>query len=121
MKENIKLPKFDSLVAFYQYDPEAYEDFRKKMLEDEVAAAPPRLQAKLRTTLYNIEIARDKTKTPLEATIVACRMMFEATIQLRTGIKSLHYLTSSMQASLIIERAKKQSSKIKPRRENPDH
>ena len=109
MRTNVKIPNFDTLVAFYQKDPAAYEDFRMKFLNDEIAAASPQHRAALQQTLSRIEIARGKAKTPLEAATAAFAMMCESAIQLRTEIRKLHCLTSGMQASLIIENARQDS------------
>jgi len=79
------------------------------LLADEVAAAPPECQAALRDTLYKIEIARSRAKTPIEGAILAYLMMCESTSRLRTEINHLHYLISSIQATLIIERVQRQS------------
>jgi len=109
MRTNVKLPKFDTLVALYQKDPAAYEEFRKKYLNDEVASAPPQHRAALRETLSRIEIARQKARTPFEAATAAYTMMCESAIQLRAEIRRLHYATAGLQASLVIENARQGS------------
>jgi hypothetical protein len=109
MHTNTKLPKFDTLVALYKQDPAAYDDFRLKLLNDEVEAAPAERRPALRRTLYKIEIARKKSKSPLEAAIMAYLMLCESTSQLRAEISKLHYLASSMEAALIIEHIQERS------------
>jgi hypothetical protein len=104
-----KLPKFDTLVSLYQKDPVAYDDFRLKLLNDEVEAAPPERRPALRKTLYKIEATRKKSKSPLEAAIMAYLMLCESTSQLRAEISKLHYLASSMEAALVIEHIQEQS------------
>lgn len=112
MRTNVKLPKFDTLVSLYQKDPVAYDDFRLKLLNDEVDAAPPERRPALRRTLCKIETARKKANSPLEAAIMAYLMLCESTSQLRTEISKLHYLASSMEAALIIEHIQQQSKLI---------
>ena len=112
MRTNVQLPKFDTLVALYQKDPKAYDAFRKKFLDDEIAAAPPQHRAALRHTLSRIEIAREQAKTPLEAAVNAYTMMFDSALQLRAEIRKLHYLTTGMQASLVIESARRDSFNV---------
>lgn len=109
MRTHAKLPKFDTLVALYQKDPVAYDDFRMKLLTEEVEAAPPERRPALRRTLYKIEATRKKSKSPLEAAIMAYLMLCESTSQLRAEISKLHYLASSMEAALIIEHIQSQS------------
>jgi hypothetical protein len=112
MHTNVKLPKFDTLVSLYKQDPAAYDDFRLKLLNDEVEAAPPERRPALRRTLYKIEVARKKSKSPLEAAIMAYLMLCESTSQLRAEISKLHYLASSMEAALIIEHIQLQSKNV---------
>lgn len=109
MRTNVNLPKFDTLVALYQKDPAAFDDFRKKFLNDEIASASPQHRAALQDTLSRIERARETAKTPMEAATAAYTMMCESAIQLQTEIGKLHYLTAGMQAALIIEGARRYS------------
>lgn len=109
MRTNVKLPKFDTLVALYRKDPAAYDDFRKKFLDDEIAAASPQHRAALQHTLSRIERARETAKTPLEAATAAYTMMCESAVQLKAEIGKLHYLTAGMQASIIIEGVRRES------------
>lgn len=112
MRPNIKLPKFDTLVSLYKNDPIAYDDFRLKLLNDEVDAAPPERRPALRNTLFKIEAARKRSKSPLEAAIMAYLMLCESTSQLRAEVRKLHYLASSMEAALIIEHIQEQSRRV---------
>lgn len=114
MRTNVKLPKFDTLVALYRKDPAAYDDFRKKFLDDEIAAAPPQHRAALQHTLSRIERARATAKTPLEAATAAYTMMCESAVQLKAEIGKLHYLSAGMQASLIIEGVRRDSRSNSP-------
>ncbi len=107
MNANTKLPEFDVLVALYKKDPVAYEAYRKEILDSEVASAPPELQEILKNTICRIEIARKKAKSPLEAAIVACRMMLELTNQLRLEIEGLRCLASNIEAVLVIDKARR--------------
>jgi hypothetical protein len=100
------------LVALYQKDPIAYDDFRIKLLNAEVETAPAERRPALRKTLRRIEVARAATKTPLEAAVVAYLMLCESTSELRTEVRKLHYLASGMQAALIIENIQEQSRKF---------
>lgn len=106
-----RLPEFDILMAFYQRDPKAYEEFRKKLLDDAVAAAPVKQHAALKRTLYKIELARQAAGTPLEAAISAHQLMRESIAQLRDSLKRLHHLTSDMQASLLIGKIQQKSKR----------
>ncbi len=107
MSLGIRLPDFDSLVALYKEDPEAFEEFRKHLLRDAVAHAPQAQRPALELVLKRIEVTREAAANPLESMLLAFRMMQDSLVQLRSNWQKAQYALAELQASLVIEQLRK--------------
>jgi hypothetical protein len=101
------LPDFDTLRALYQDDPEAFEQFRTKVLRDALDSAPPAHHPSLEKLLRSIEQRREAAATPLEAVISASRAMQDAMEQLLSGWAQTRVAAAEWQAGVIIERLRR--------------
>lgn len=101
---NVEVPDFDVLVALHQYDPEALEQFRRHMLRQAVESAPVVHRAALEQLLTHIEAARANAKSPIEAALIAFRMMGESVHALHDAWGQALETVAGLQASLLIER-----------------
>jgi hypothetical protein len=106
MESSTRLPDFDTLVALNRDSPEAFEQLRRKLLADAVDAAPVRHQPALKNVLVRIEEARSSAATPLEATVIASRMMHESLGSLSLAWKQAQSDLAGLQAALLIERCR---------------
>lgn len=103
------LPDFDTLMALYKEDPEAFEECRKRLLMDAVGRAPQEQRPALEQVLKQIEAAREAASSPLESMLLAFKMMQDSLTQLRSGWENAQYALAGLQSSLIIERVRKRS------------
>lgn len=106
----IRLPDFDVLTALYRQDPEALENFRRHLLRDAVDAAPLAHRPSLEQLLIRIESVRQTAATPMEAAVLAFRMMCESVERLHQGWDHALHSVADLQAALIIERLRANSS-----------
>lgn len=107
---NTPLPDFEVLVALYQHDPEALEDFRRHILREAVDYAPLQHRASLEQLLVRIEAARTATTSPMEAAVAAFSMMQESTERLHRGWQRALHAVAGLQAAVLIEQARAASS-----------
>lgn len=101
-----QLPDFDTLVAMYQHDPEAYETYRRRVLREAVDSAPRQHRSDLEQLLVRIEQARGDASTPEEAAQVAFEMMNESVRRLNRSWKRAHYAVAGVQAELALLKAR---------------
>jgi len=106
MSDGVKLPDFNVLVALHQHDPEAFESFRRHLLREAVDYAPVMHRPALEKLLSRIETARASAATPMEAVLIASRMMQDSMNQLMTTWEQAQHAVAGLQASLLIERAR---------------
>lgn len=106
MSQGIRLPDFDVLVALYQHDPEAFEEFRRHLLREAVDGAPEGHRPSLEKLLTRIEEERAEAKTPMDALRSASHMMQESVAQLRDGWEQARAAAAGLQAALLIEKAR---------------
>ena len=107
MKSHTVTRDFDALQALYQHNPCAFEALRHQILDDAIAAAPASLRPELSQTLHHIEVARQEAATPLEAAVVACRMMLESCDKLQGAWSLLQYEVARLQTIVVLERVKR--------------
>jgi hypothetical protein len=107
MDDSVRLPDFDTLVALYSNSPEAFERLRRQLLSDAVEAAPVRHRLALAKVLVRIEEARSTAATPMEAALVASRMMHESLGALAVAWNQAQSRLASLQADLLIERCRR--------------
>lgn len=98
------LPDFDVLVALYRHDPDALEDFRRHMLRKAVDDAPLQHRVSLERLLEQIEIARASAATPMDAALIAFRMMQDSVARLQDSWGEAREAAAGLHAALIIER-----------------
>lgn len=101
-----QLPDFDTLVAMYQHDPEAYENYRRRILREAVDSAPHVHRADLEDLLGRIEQARNNAESPEEAARVAFDMMNDSVVRLNRNWKRAHYAIAGVQAELTVLKAR---------------
>ncbi|WP_420475573.1 DUF3135 domain-containing protein [Noviherbaspirillum sp. ST9] len=104
------LPDFDVLVALYRHDPAALEDFRRHMLREAVDEAPLRHRPSLERLLDQIETARASAATPMDAALIAFRMMQDSVARLQDNWTQALEAAAGLHAALIIERLRNNSS-----------
>ena len=107
---NIRLPDFDVLVALHRHDPEALEDFRRHVLREAVDYAPLQHRASLEQLLEQIEIARASATNPMDAAMIAFRMMQESVERLQGGWEQALDAVAGLQTALIIEKLRGNSA-----------
>ncbi|GBO86259.1 DUF3135 domain-containing protein [Marinobacter salsuginis] len=83
-------PTFDELIALYTNDPEAFEHLRHALIEMEISDAPPQFQRRLRGLQFQVECAKETSKTPLASCIKLQSMMLASAKELR-GVVQYHY------------------------------
>lgn len=69
---------FDELLLLHQRDPDAFEAYRKGIIEDFISMVPEERQQKLRQLQWKIDGVRRKHHNPMGATIALHRMMLES-------------------------------------------
>lgn len=106
MPSAARLPDFDTLVALHRDSPEAFEQLRRQLLAEAVEAAPVQHRPALENVLVRIEEARSAAATPMEAAIIASRMMHESVGSLAVAWKQAQSSLAGLQAALLIERCK---------------
>jgi hypothetical protein len=104
MSLGIQLPDFDVLMALHQRDPEAFEEFRRRLLREAVEYAPPVHHPALERLLRRIEEARKTAATPMEAALIASRMMQESLSMLHNTWEEALHAVAGLQTALLIER-----------------
>jgi phosphotransferase system glucose/maltose/N-acetylglucosamine-specific IIC component len=101
-----RLPDFDTLVALHRESPEAFERLRRKLLLEAVEAAPIQHRPTLENVLVRIEAARDTAATPMEAAVIASRMMHESVVSLATAWKQAQSRLAGLQTAMLIDRCR---------------
>lgn len=101
------IPDFDALVALHEDDPEAFEHFRRMLLEEAVDSAPAQHQPALDELVATMERTRNAAATPLDAVIAASRAMQDSVEKLVSGWARVRGATAEWQTSVIIERLRK--------------
>lgn len=104
MSSGIRLPEFDVLMALYKEDPEAFEAFRKHLLQEAVGRAPQEQRPALELILKQIEATREAASSPIESMLLAFKMMQDSLTQLRNSWGKAQHALAELQTSLIIEK-----------------
>lgn len=99
-----QLPEFDTLVALYESDPNAYEALRANLLRSCIDHAPEIHRAALEELLTRINIVRAEADTPLEAAINASRMMVDSCLRLRTAMGELAGASAALQTAVLLDK-----------------
>ena len=106
MEYSGRLPDFDILVTLHRENPEEFERLRRKLLTEAVEAAPVQHRPALENVLVRIEEARSKAATPMEAAVIASRMMQESVGSLAVAWKQAQSRLAGLQTALLIERCR---------------
>ncbi|MDD5330434.1 MAG: DUF3135 domain-containing protein [Sulfuricella sp.] len=67
---------FDEWMALAMSDPAAFEERRRRVIEQAIAKAPEAMQPRLRALQWRIDMERDRASNPLSACIRLCNMMW---------------------------------------------
>jgi hypothetical protein len=106
MGQAVPLPDFDFLVALHSQDEQAFEAFRAHLLEDTIAQAPEEHRPGLRALLKRINAARAQASNPMEAALIANRMMQDRLRALGDAWSDLRGAVAQLQTGIVIERAR---------------
>lgn len=101
------LPEFEVLSALYKSNPQAFEEFRRNALREAIDQAPPRHRPALNALLEKMEHARKTAASPIDAAIIASRMMNESAERLFTAWADAQYAVAGLQTTLLIQRLRK--------------
>lgn len=107
MSIGTQIPDFDTLVALYKQDPEAFNQLRRYLLRNAVDEAPAIHRDSLQQLLDRMETARDNAATPTEAAFTAFRMMQDSVNQLHSVWEQARHAAAGLQAALLIERLRR--------------
>lgn len=99
-----QLPEFDTLVALYKRDPQAYEQVRTQLLRACIDNAPACHRPALEIVYQQIEAVRANAATPMEAAVGASRMMLESCAVLRDSLSQLVEATAAMETAVILKK-----------------
>lgn len=116
MHSSPKIPDFDTLRQLFQQDPEAFETFRKRMLDDAVARCPAWYRQNMQHVLMRIEIARQAASTPLESLAYATRLMCESLDELNDALHQLQQELTDLQSLLVLKRIMSSSQNMPQQR-----
>ncbi len=102
--QRIKVPDFDTLVALHQQDAQAFEAFRRHLLQEAVDSAPPTRRPALRQLVRRIDAARASAGTPLQATAIAFEMMQDSLHELHGHWQQAYQALVELQTGLLMEK-----------------
>lgn len=102
--QRIRFPDFDTLVALHQDDAQAFEAFRRHLLNDAVDCAPPSRRPALRQLVRRIDSARASATTPMEATAMAFEMMRQSLHELQSTWQQAQQACAALQTGLLMEK-----------------
>ena len=77
-KKSLKILKFEAAVALARTDPDAFEKYRRDVIEALIARAPERNQQPLRCLQWRIDQERRRAPNPIAACVKLYRMMWES-------------------------------------------
>ena len=104
---------FDDWMELGRSDPTAFEERRRRVIEEVIAQAPQHVQTRLRALQWRIDMERARASNPLSACIRLYNMMWK-TLSGENGMMSaIRRLTDSAPASAGGERLP-HSAKILP-------
>ena len=86
----------DYWARLWKEDPEAFEAERSRTIEALIASLPEQNQQRLRSFQWRIDMVRQRSKTPLAATLRLYAMMMDSLLGDNGLIKVLQSLKSSL-------------------------
>jgi hypothetical protein len=82
-------------------DPEAFERERRATLDAFIAGAPPEHQARLKGLQFRIDLERQRSATPLGASIRLNRLMWDSFTELRSALAKLREASPARPAAVV--------------------
>lgn len=80
---------FEEWAALAREDGEAFERRRQQLIEGMLAAAPERMQRRLRGLQFQIDLERERAGTPLGAAVRLNSMMWSSFADLRDALSGV--------------------------------
>jgi hypothetical protein len=68
---------FDAWVRLARQDPQAFEEKRKRIIEDAITGAPAHKQQRLRCLQWKLDKIRETSRTPMIACLHINRLLWE--------------------------------------------
>ncbi|MEM7221303.1 MAG: DUF3135 domain-containing protein [Pseudomonadota bacterium] len=88
------LPEFDVLVEMARHEPHKLEELRSALIRGVIdGARTPKQQKRLKGLQFRIDAERERSSSPLGATIKLSEMMCESLAQLQASIVAPEQLT----------------------------
>jgi hypothetical protein len=81
---------FDAWVELARQDPQAFEEKRKRIIEDAIQGAPAHKQQRLRCLQWKLDKIRETSRTPMLACLHINRLLWE-------NVTGEHGLLNSLQ------------------------
>lgn len=100
---------FDYWKTLFEDDPATFETKRKEMVEGFIQSAPTEYQQRLNGIMFQIDIVRLKTKSPIECCAEISIMMRKSLSDLSGFIGDLNF---ALQEKQFIEQKDKESATI---------
>ena len=102
----VEIPDFNVLVALHQHDPDAFEDFRRHLLQESVNNAPIAHRPTLERLLSRIEAVRATAENPVDAARIAFDLMHDSVKGLNYHWEQALEAVTALQTTLLIERVR---------------
>lgn len=84
---------YEDWAALARDNPAAFEEKRKREIENVISRAPMRLQQRLRCLQWRIDMERDRSPNPLAACIKLYSMMWDSVVAEHGFLSALQLLT----------------------------
>lgn len=91
---------FDQMKTLAESDPTALEDARKSAIESLIDSAPEKYRRRLRGLQFQIDMAREKAKTPMASCIAISNMMHDSFDDLKHSLNELAEAGATLSSSL---------------------
>jgi len=80
---------FDAWVKLARHDPQAFEEKRKRLIDDAINAAPAHKQQRLRCLQWKLDKIRETSRTPMIACLHINRLLWESVTSKRGLLNTL--------------------------------
>ena len=95
---------FNDWMALSRSDPTAFEERRRRVIEETIARAPQHIQPRLRALQWRIDMERARASNPLSACIRLYNMMWKTLYGENGMMSAIERLTGSAHATTAGER-----------------
>lgn len=113
---------FEKWSELANNDPEAFEDYRQKLINNFIKDLPEDKQQRMRCLQWRVDSVRRLAKTPMAACIEISRMMWESVKGENGLLQALHQLTSTCESEYPVKPCVPNEAKILDFPENfPDN